>query len=58
MIKTTLKQRFSEHKQDSVRRRNEKRPLYAAMRKYGVENFYIELIEESPIEELSEKEIF
>ena len=44
---TTLKQRFSEHKQDSVRRRNEKRPLYAAMRKYGVENFYIELIEET-----------
>lgn len=33
-----------------------KRPLYDAMRKYGVENFKIELVEEVPIENLSEQE--
>lgn len=43
----SIEKRFKEHCQDAFRERNEKRPLYSAMRKYGVEHFYIELIEET-----------
>lgn len=43
----SIEKRFKEHCQDAFRERNEKRPLYSAMRKYGVEHFHIELIEET-----------
>lgn len=43
----TLEQRFNEHCYEMNRRVEENRPLYAAMRKYGVEHFHIELIEET-----------
>ena len=43
----SIEKRFKEHCQDAFRDRNEKRPLYAAMRKYGIEHFHIELIEET-----------
>ena len=43
----SIEERFSEHKKDAFRDRSEKRPLYSAMRKYGVDSFYIELIEET-----------
>ena len=39
--------RWLEHKHDYQRRRNEKRPLYSAMRKYGVENFKFEVLEKT-----------
>lgn len=52
----TLEKRFREHCKDAFRSRNEKRPLYSAMRKYGVENFHIELIEETDNPE--EREIY
>lgn len=39
----SLEKRFKEHCRDSVRFYN--RPLYAAMRKYGCNNFFIEEIE-------------
>ena len=52
----SIEKRFKEHCSDAFRERNEKRPLYAAMRKYGVENFHIELIEETDNPE--EREIF
>ena len=39
--------RFSEHCNDAFRERNENRPLYRAMRKYGIEHFHIFLIEET-----------
>jgi group I intron endonuclease len=42
-----INKRFKEHIKDSRRRRCEKRPLYSAMRKYGCEHFYVELIEET-----------
>ena len=44
---TTIEQRFKEHIRDSRKRRQEKRPLYNAMRKHGVDQFYIELIEQT-----------
>lgn len=52
----TIQQRFKEHIQDSKKERNEKRPLYDAMNKYGTENFYIEQVEECSLEEAPERE--
>lgn len=50
----SLDKRFKEHCKDAFRNQNEKRPLYSAMRKYGIENFHIELIEET--DDLNERE--
>ena len=47
---SSLAKRFAEHCKDSQKREEEQRPLYNAMRKYGVEHFSIELIEECDIE--------
>lgn len=52
----SIEKRFQEHCRDAYRERNEKRPLYAAMRKYGTEHFHIELIEET--ENPNEREIY
>lgn len=55
----SIEKRFKEHCNDYLKRREEKRPLYNAMKKYGVENFYIELIEDNiPDQEIDEKETF
>jgi hypothetical protein len=53
-----IEERFKEHIADSKRERCEKRPLYSAFRKYGVENFDIELVEEVDDNELSDREIY
>lgn len=52
----SIEKRFKEHCADAFRERNEKRPLYSAMRKYGVEYFHVELIEETDNPE--EREIY
>lgn len=52
----SIEKRFKEHCQDSKRKRCEKRPLYNAMNKYGIEHFHIELIEET--NEPEEREIY
>lgn len=52
----SIEKRFKEHCADAFRNRNEKRPLYAAMRKYGTEHFKIELVEETNNPE--EREIY
>lgn len=52
----TVEERFLEHCRVFKRERNEKRPLYSAMRKYGIEHFHIELIEETDNPE--EREIY
>lgn len=52
----TVEQRWKEHQKDFRRRDFEKRPLYSAIKKYGIENFSIEEVEECPIEILSERE--
>ena len=41
----TIDERWKEHKQDYKKERCEKRPLYDAMLKYGVENFEIKELE-------------
>ena len=51
----SIEKRFKEHCHDAFIERNEKRPLYAAMRKYGIEHFHISLIEETDNPEEREK---
>lgn len=55
----TIEKRFKKHCQDSKRKRYEKRPLYDAMNKYGIEHFHVEKVEEviDP-NKLSEREIY
>lgn len=43
----SIEKRFKEHCRDAFKSRNEKRPLYAAMRKYGIEHFHVKLLEET-----------
>lgn len=54
----TIEERWKEHCQDFKKERCEKRPLYDAFNKYGIENFKIEYLEEVKDNSLlSEKEI-
>ena len=55
---SSIEKRFQEHISDSKKERCEKRPLYNAMNKYGIENFEIEMLEECSAEESSVKEIY
>ena len=43
----SIEKRFQEHCRDCFKRKTEHRPLYAAMRKYGIENFSVALIEKT-----------
>lgn len=43
----TIQERWGEHCRDYLKHDCEKRPLYSAMKKYGLEHFHIELIEET-----------
>lgn len=55
----TIEERWKEHCQDFKKERCEKRPLYDAFNKYGIENFKIECLEEVQDDNLlSEKEIY
>ena len=51
-------ERWKEHLHDYKKQQYEKRPLYSAMNKYGIENFIIEEIEEVDVKELSIREIY
>ena len=55
---SSIEKRFQEHKKDSSRFHAENRPLYQAMNKYGCEHFQIELVEEAPLEKLSQQEMY
>ena len=50
----TIEERWKEHCRDYQKERCEKRPLYDAMNKYGIENFFVTLIEET--DNLEERE--
>lgn len=52
----TIKERFQEHCKDCRHGRVEKRPLYDAMNKYGVENFSVAELEECSSSEACERE--
>lgn len=54
-----ISDRWKEHCRDYKKERNEKRPLYMAMQKYGIENFDIIPIEQvSPDGKLEERETY
>lgn len=55
---TTIRERWYEHCWTSQNKENIKYPLYIAMRKYGIENFQIECLEEVNNDLLSEREIY
>lgn len=54
----SIEDRFKEHLHDYTRKEYATRPLYKAMKKYGIEHFSIALIGEYPDEELSTMEIY
>lgn len=52
----TIEERFRQHILEINKERSKNRPLYRAMRKYGIENFSIELIEICTKEEVNDRE--
>ena len=52
----TIEERWRQHIKDSKRARIEKRPLYSAFNKYGIDNFTIEIVEECSVKEIDERE--
>ena len=52
----SVHKRFTQHCSDRMKRNMEKRPLYDAMNKYGVEHFSVETIEECNISDASDRE--
>lgn len=52
----TLEQRWREHKYDC--KKGKTYPLYRAFRKYGINNFEMELIEKCKTEELNSRESY
>lgn len=56
---SSIEERWREHCQDSQKERCEKRPLYSAFKKYGIENFKIEKLEYVEDDNLlSDKEVY
>lgn len=54
-----IQKRFKEHYKESKKSRTEQRPLYRAIRKYGIEHFHIEPIEYVSWEQdLEEREVY
>lgn len=51
----SIEKRFQEHCKDAFKNNDKNRPLYAAMRKYGIEHFHIEAIEQTDSPEEREK---
>ena len=51
----SIQERWREHCKDYLKRDHEKRPLYSAMKKYGIEHFHIEVIEETDTPEERER---
>lgn len=52
----SIERRWRQHCTDSKKERCEKRPLYDAMNKYGIEHFHIEQVEECSIDVVNERE--
>jgi group I intron endonuclease len=52
----SVEKRFQEHCKDAFKEQKESRPLYSAIKKYGINNFSVEIVEETSKPE--EREIF
>ena len=53
-----IERRFAQHKSPYEQERFKEKPLYLAFKKYGIENFSFEIIEECDESELNKKEEF
>lgn len=54
----SIEERFRQHIRDSKKERCEKRPLYSAINKYGIEHFHIEQLEQCSAEASSDREMY
>ena len=54
----TVQVRWKEHLKDFKRKRCANRPLYRAIRKYGIDAFNVETLEKVKLENLSERETY
>lgn len=54
----SIERRFQQHCQDSKKDSIKNRPLYYAIRKYGIEHFFVEELEECKQEDASALEIY
>lgn len=51
-----IERRFTQHKSPCEQERFSNKPLYQAFKKYGIENFTFEVIEECSVEDLDKRE--
>lgn len=54
----SIEERWKQHLRDGKKEFVQKRPLYSAFKKYGSENFEIQLLEEVPADILNERECY
>lgn len=54
----SIQKRWKQHCKDRIKEQCKERPLYRAMNKYGIEHFYITLVEECSDLIVSEREIY
>ena len=54
----TIEKRWKQHVSDSKKANIQNRPLYKAIKKYGIEHFHIEEIEQCSSEDSSNREIY
>ena len=54
----SIEERFKQHVKDSKKEYIQKRPLYSAFKKYGIENFEFSLLEEISANLLNERESY
>ena len=52
----SVEKRWKEHCRDCLKVRDEQRPLYNAIQKYGIDNFFIEIVEECNSSVASDRE--
>lgn len=52
----SIQERWKEHCSDYTKRKEEKRPLYNAMKKYGIENFIVEEVEQCDEDIVNDRE--
>lgn len=55
-LSTHIETRWKEHKSQYNQEREKDKALYKAFKKYGIDNFNFEVLEECSIDELSKKE--